>query len=1016
MTVAALSPSIIYVENGVTTNFAVPFRFKSPTDLRASRISPDGTVTAMAYGADFTATGGTTDAGGMLTLAAPASVGVKLAITRSTPRTQAMVYTTADTFPAKSHEGVADQLTLIAQEQDVKIAEVESRALKAPLGETFGSISALAWATRAGALTGFDDDGNPALFAFSAPAFEQIIGYLGAIVTVAGIADEVADVAAVAGAVTTVAGIAANITTVAGIAANVTTVAGISGAVSTVAGIAANVTAVAGIAANITIVAGAVSNINIVAADLALGGGSLIATAGSVVSAIQALLALTPLYTNENGESDRRATMRVIASAGLLAQGVANNLVNGNTSTSDATNSIVFVAQAAAGHYLIFDHYEDAQKLITEANWLQAGTNSHGVWQWQLSQVGYIDDETLLPVGAVWENVGGTFTLGGSTSQTQNSLSTNTKGARLYRLLGISGNTTAGWNFEIRFKVAGTILDRKTTIPNGGLEGDRLVRQGGRDRGVAWQPRYGKIPVHAGVNRLALWMMDDERDSGVIKDRLNPLSTSNHFDFRTDRQTWNAAPKKTAFGWRFDKCMVRMAATGLTNARTYAVLMRGAYGASGLYEISTSVSGEPFYLRGSTFRNGTTVKVLAPNGEIMPVFFSVSGTTNNNASILNRGYWRLVFITTADAMLIHRLGLGGDPDHTSEANSVNYANMVEFAYLTAFDADLSDAQMKEEANWICPVMKRERGITLRNLECDKGRIDFFLPWGQSNQEGQELVANLPPQLKEYTSIPQVMIKQTGNQSNASRMRNPAPYQAGVTSQTAPFYAPFHPGYPQQNGRRYGPDLAVARDHSLANRPVPLHIEKVAAGSTILGGPVEGTGGTVSWNVNVAWGTNMTGYALTRLYESWDFYLAQGIAITMVAFWWGQGETDVGNGSNPIQVTNWGTNLQDVINACVTYTGGMWPAKTFVTRLRAWETNCVLDQTGVGNMRTVQTAFIAADATNRVMVDADGSETDAWGRTVGFRFETNGIDKLHHNGALMEREGSFVQPLVPWSAY
>ncbi len=741
--------------------------------------------------------------------------------------------------------------------------------------------------------------------------------------------------------------------------------------------------------------------------------GELVADA---IAAASTILAQVPSYLNENGEGDRRATMRVIASAGLLAQGVANNLVNGNTATTDATNSIVCnTGVAVAGHYLIFDHYEGAEKLVTEANWLQQNTNSHGVWQWQVSEVGYVDDETLLPVGAVWQNIGATFTLGGSMSQTMATLAANTKAGRLYRLLGISGTTSAGWIFEIREKIARTVLDRKSTIPNGGLPGDRLARQGGRDRDVYWEPRYGRIPVHAGVNRLALWMMDDDRDGGQIKDRLNPLSTTNHFDFRTDRQTWNVAPKKTAFGWRFDKCMVRMVGAALTNARTYAVLMRQARGNSSLYEISTNIAGEPLYVRGSSFRTGCTVKVLAPNGKIMPVFFSVGGTVSSNASILNRGYWKLVFITTADAMVAHRLGLGGDPDHTSEANSVNYAAFMEAAYLSAFDTGLSDAQMEAEADWLCPVMKRERGIVVRNAECDKGRVDILAMNGQSNIEGDERLSTLPPQLAQMTSFPQVTIKQSGRQEKA-HMRNPAPYQAGVTAQLGDLTPSFHPGYPAQNGRSFGPDLSLVRNFVFANRPVPLHVEKVGAGSTILGGPTEGTGGTISWNVNVAWGTNMTGYALTRLYDTWDWFLSQGISFTMVAEVWGQGETDAGTTASPLQAANWGVNRQASFDAKRLYTANMWPQKEFIIRLRAWEVGCVGDPTKTATLRGVQEAYVAADPANRVLVDADGSEVDVWGRTVGYRYETNGVDKLHHNGGLLDRIGSTIQPQVPWSPF
>jgi hypothetical protein len=132
MTAAALTPSIIYIENGVTVAFAVPFRFRSPQHIAASRVSAAGVVTALAYGADYSVIGGSTDAGGTLTVVAAAVAGTKLRIKRVTPRAQTMDYTTGDTFPAESHETALDTAMLIDQEQDQKIDDIAARALMVP--------------------------------------------------------------------------------------------------------------------------------------------------------------------------------------------------------------------------------------------------------------------------------------------------------------------------------------------------------------------------------------------------------------------------------------------------------------------------------------------------------------------------------------------------------------------------------------------------------------------------------------------------------------------------------------------------------------------------------------------------------------------------------------------------------------------------------------------------------------------------------------------------------------------
>ncbi len=135
MTTAALTPSIEYIENGVGTVFAVPFRFRNPTHIAASRVSPANIVTPLLYGTDYSVTGGETDGGGALTVVAAAVTGTRLRIKRVTPRAQTMDYTTSDTFPAESHEGALDTAMLIDQEQDQKIDDIARRAPMVPDGQ-----------------------------------------------------------------------------------------------------------------------------------------------------------------------------------------------------------------------------------------------------------------------------------------------------------------------------------------------------------------------------------------------------------------------------------------------------------------------------------------------------------------------------------------------------------------------------------------------------------------------------------------------------------------------------------------------------------------------------------------------------------------------------------------------------------------------------------------------------------------------------------------------------------------
>lgn len=158
MTTAALSPSRTYIEDGVTLNFAVPFRYLTAGDLAVERISAAGVVTRLVLNVGYTATSGATDAGGTLTLLTTVA-GAKLRIRRATARNQSTDYATNDTFPAESHEAALDRAMLIDQEQDVQIADTQARALLVPDGETVRNLPAKA--DRIGKYSAWDANGDP---------------------------------------------------------------------------------------------------------------------------------------------------------------------------------------------------------------------------------------------------------------------------------------------------------------------------------------------------------------------------------------------------------------------------------------------------------------------------------------------------------------------------------------------------------------------------------------------------------------------------------------------------------------------------------------------------------------------------------------------------------------------------------------------------------------------------------------------------------------------------------------
>jgi hypothetical protein len=134
MTVAAKPASASYVEDGASTSFPIPFRFKAPGDLVVERLLAVGGRQLLTLGTDYSVTGGATDAGGTLTRTV-ATIGARLRIRRRTTRAQPMVYATGDRFPAKSHEEAIDRGILISQEQDDDISDTALRAVLVPDGE-----------------------------------------------------------------------------------------------------------------------------------------------------------------------------------------------------------------------------------------------------------------------------------------------------------------------------------------------------------------------------------------------------------------------------------------------------------------------------------------------------------------------------------------------------------------------------------------------------------------------------------------------------------------------------------------------------------------------------------------------------------------------------------------------------------------------------------------------------------------------------------------------------------------
>jgi hypothetical protein len=131
MTVAEQIPRVEYLEDASTVSFPVPFRYRAPADIKASRRSATGPAVQLVFGTDYSVSPGDTNAGGTLTVTAAAVDGTVLEIWRETPRVQDADYTASGPFKAESHEAAMDRAILVAQENDLDIA----RTARVPSGE-----------------------------------------------------------------------------------------------------------------------------------------------------------------------------------------------------------------------------------------------------------------------------------------------------------------------------------------------------------------------------------------------------------------------------------------------------------------------------------------------------------------------------------------------------------------------------------------------------------------------------------------------------------------------------------------------------------------------------------------------------------------------------------------------------------------------------------------------------------------------------------------------------------------
>jgi hypothetical protein len=132
MTIASTTSKVSYNGSGTVGPFPVTFKFTKDADITATKRASTGAETVLTLTTDYTLTGAGDASGGALTLVAALAVGESLVIARVPGILQEVDYVENSAFPAETHEGALDLLTMICQ----SLQEQVDRAVKVEISST----------------------------------------------------------------------------------------------------------------------------------------------------------------------------------------------------------------------------------------------------------------------------------------------------------------------------------------------------------------------------------------------------------------------------------------------------------------------------------------------------------------------------------------------------------------------------------------------------------------------------------------------------------------------------------------------------------------------------------------------------------------------------------------------------------------------------------------------------------------------------------------------------------------
>lgn len=663
-------------------------------------------------------------------------------------------------------------------------------------------------------------------------------------------------------------------------------------------------------------------------------------------------ITVAPAYTNAGGQGDRQLSITVTPSAGLIVTGTANNLVDGLLANT-AADAIAFGAVACAGLFIQFDFAPGARKVITEATWKQSGTQGHGTWKWQGSND-----------AAAWSDVGTSFTLGGAVSQVQTALSGNDKGFRYYRLLGISGTTSAApFIQEIDFKIGSAITDGYVSVPAGGAPRQALVKSSPANHDVAWANPARIYPMHTS-EIISEWYFDEATGT-----QANDLRGSNAIVFDGAFQSTYSAPAPfwTKFGLRYENGLIQTPA--ISGVRTVAVLYKLKRGDNTGFIVSGGINSGTGAL-GDSVQPQYAYKVGGGQG-VAPL----AAGGGLGAYRLNRGGWVLLF-QEFDAAYTTPLGFGG-------RHSTTTSRCAEFdiAWAACWSDQLSDGERATVYDCVRRIAA-DRGIYLDWRDCPV-RADCVLLWGQSNADGRALISDLSLADQARKVQRNVLIQPANSSSTA--YASPEYLVLGENqTQTAP-------------SGQFGPEMGAAwlREDDDVNRVRVLAISKFAAGSTYLAPSTAGAPVTPSnsWNTTEAKTAGLFWMALRHWWDMEQRLLSAGIGPRLKALWWMQGEQDA---SGTAFSAGYQANLQAVFDTLKTHCGYPSGVKAVIARIRNLDP--LMNATAAAAVRADQAAFVTANGANAALID-----TDAFALS----------DQVHYSAAGQKSLGQAFHGAVTW---